>query len=402
MTTLLKQLNPGSEPFAKIDYEAIATELATNLSRMAAKRDQIGGIPTQEVECLRNTGLLPLVVPQAYGGIGASWSTAINIVQTLARGDSSTAQLYGYHLLLSVFPQLIGTAEQAGKHYLDTAQHQLFWANAVNTRDLRLALEPDGNGWRANGIKSFCTGAVVSDRLICAATQPGNPLPVMFVLPSNRSGLTYNYDWDTLGQRRTASGSYTFGDVRVESDDILEPPPNLDSAFPTVVGIIGMLVQAAIFLGIAEAALRVAQRYTQTQARPWETATVEQATEDPYALRRYGELWTQLQGAKALLYDATSQFQQAWNQGEALTHAERADASTHAAAAKTLSIQVGLNVTNQMFDLMGARAVANRYGHDRYWRNLRTLSLHDPLDYKLFDIGNYVVNETAPIPSPYA
>lgn len=402
MTTLLKHPNPGSDPFAKIGYEAIATELAVNLGQMAAERDEIAGVPAQEIECLRNTGLLPLVVPQAYGGIGASWPTAINIVQTLARGDSSTAQLYGYHLLLSVFPQLIGTAEQAAQHYRDVAQHQLFWANAVNTRDLRLTLEPDGKGWRAKGTKSFCTGAVVSDRLICAATQPDNPLPVMFVLPPNRAGLTYNHDWDTLGQRRTASGSYTFEDVRVEPNDILGPPPNLESAFPTVVGIIGMLVQAAIFSGIAEAALGVAQRYTQTKARPWETATVEQATEDPYTQRRYGELWSKLQGAKALLHDATEQFQQAWDKGEALTHAERAAASTHAAAAKTLSIQVGLNITNQMFDLMGARAVANRYGYDRYWRNLRTLSLHDPLDYKLFDIGNWVVNEEAPIPSLYA
>jgi alkylation response protein AidB-like acyl-CoA dehydrogenase len=402
MTTLLKQPNPGSDTFANIDYEAIATELAANLRRMAAERDAIAGIPTQEIECLRNTGLLPLVVPQVYGGIGASWPTAIAIVQTLASGDSSTAQLYGYHLLLSGFPKLVGTAEQAAQHYRDTAQYNLFWANAVNTRDMRLTLEPDGAGWRANGIKNFCTGAVVSDRLICAATQPGNPLPVMFVLPSNRTGLTYNHDWDTLGQRRTASGSYTFEAVRVEPDDILGPPPNLESAFPTVLGVIGMLVQAAIFLGIAEEALGVAQRYTQTKARPWETAIVEKAIEDPYTVRRYGELWSQLQGANALLHEATSQFQQAWDQGETLTHEERAAVSSRAAAAKTLSIQVGLAITNQMFDLMGARAVANRNGYDLYWRNLRTLSLHDPLDYKLFDIGNWVVNSVAPTPSSYA
>ncbi|MGB3612656.1 MAG: hypothetical protein WBA10_02600 [Elainellaceae cyanobacterium] len=55
-----------------------------------------------------------------------------------------------------------------------------------------------------------------------------------------------------------------------------------------------------------------------------------------------------------------------------------------------------------MFDLMGARAVAKGNGFDRYWRNLRTLSLHDPMNYKLFDIGNWVVNGAAPMPSSYA
>ena len=402
MTTLFTPPKHDLELSPGIHYPAIATELAKDLRRLAQDRDEVAGIPDQEIHCLRNTGLLPLVVPKAYGGIGADWLTAIRIVKILAQGDSSTAQLYGYHLLLSVVPNLIGTAEQAAHYYRETAEHQLFWANAINTRDMRLALQPDGDGWRASGVKTFCTGAVVGDRLICAATQPDNPLPAMFVIPANRTGLTYNDDWDTLGQRRTASGSFTFESVRVEPDDILGPPPNLESAFPTVLGIGGMLVQAAIFLGIAEEALGLAQQYTQTQARPWETATVEQATEDPYTLRRYGDLWTQLQGGNALLHNATSQFQQIWEQGEALTHVERAAASTHAAAAKTLAIQVGLAVTNQMFDLMGARSVANRYGYDRYWRNLRTLSLHDPVDYKLFDIGNWVVNRTAPMPSSYA
>jgi hypothetical protein len=37
-----------------------------------------------------------------------------------------------------------------------------------------------------------------------------------------------------------------------------------------------------------------------------------------------------------------------------------------------------------------------------YWRNLRTLSLHDPVDYKRFGIGNWVVNGISPLPSSYA
>ncbi|MEO0408246.1 MAG: acyl-CoA dehydrogenase family protein [Cyanobacteria bacterium P01_A01_bin.135] len=151
-----------------------------------------------------------------------------------------------------------------------------------------------------------------------------------------------------------------------------------------------------------KAGLEEALAYTRTQARPWETAPVDQATEDPYTLRRYGDLWTQLQGAISLTQQATAQFQQGWDKGEALTHAERGAMSTAAAAARALALRVGLTVTSQMFDLMGARATAKRYGFDLYWRNLRTLSLHDPVDYKLLDIGNWVVNEIAPTPSSYA
>ena len=380
----------------------IAHEIANHLSHTTHQRDAAAGIPNQEIQSLKASGLLSLMVPQAYDGTGASWLEAMDIVKILAQADSSAAQLYGYHLLLSVVPHLIGTAEQAAHTYRETAQHNLFWANAINTRDMRLTLEPDADGWRASGVKTFCTGAVVSDRLICAATQLGNPLPAMFVIPADRPGLTYNHDWEVLGQRRTASGSFTFANVRVEAAEILGPPPNLESAFPTILGVGGLLVLSSIFLGIAEGALATSLTYTQTQARPWETAKVEKATDDPYTLRRYGELWAQLQGAIACTQQATTQFQQAWEKGQALTHEERGEVAIAAAAAKALSIQIGLAITNQMFDLMGARSVTNQYGFDLYWRNLRTLTLHDPLDYKLCDIGNWVVNGTAPVPSSYA
>jgi alkylation response protein AidB-like acyl-CoA dehydrogenase len=232
----------------------------------------MAGIPDPEIQGLRESGLLPLVVPQSYGGIGADWPTAIAVIKTLATTDSSAAQLYGYHLLLSVVPHLIGTAEQAERHYRDTAAHHPFWANAINTRDMRLTLTADGDGWRASGSKTFCTGAVVADRITCAATQPGNPLPAIFVVDRDRPGLTYNQDWDALGQRRTASGSFTFEQVRVNPEDILGPPPYVESAFSTLLGILGMLVQAAIFTGIAAGALTVAQDYSRTQTRPWDTA----------------------------------------------------------------------------------------------------------------------------------
>ncbi|MGF1537583.1 MAG: acyl-CoA dehydrogenase family protein, partial [Elainellaceae cyanobacterium] len=372
--------------------EAIATGLAQLLSQTVLQRDAIAGVPDVEAQCLRNSGLLPLVVPHAYGGAGAGWAEAMTIVKTLAKADSSAAQLYGYHLILSVLPHLIGTPDEAAHYYRQTAQHNLLWANAINTRDMRLTLEPHGDGFVANGIKSFCTGAVVSDRIICAARQDCNPFPVMFVIPADRAGLTYNHDWDALGQRRTASGSFTFEDVLVDPKEILGPPLDLESAFSTVLGVSGMLVQAAIFLGTAEGALEAALSYTRTRARPWETATVDKATADPYSLRRYGDLWTQMQGAIALMQQATAQFQRGWDQGEALTHAERGAMSTTAAAARAMALTTGLTVTSQIFDLMGARAVAKRHGFDLYWRNLRTLSLHDPMDYKLLDIGNWVVN----------
>ncbi len=36
---------------------------------------------------------------------------------------------------------------------------------------------------------------------------------------------------------------------------------------------------------------------------------------------------------------------------------------------------------------MGARSTLAQLGSDRYWRDVRTLTLHDPVDYKARMIG---------------
>ncbi|ESA37951.1 acyl- dehydrogenase [Leptolyngbya sp. Heron Island J] len=385
-----------------LDCRLAAKAVAKKLKETAIERDRKAGIPNYEVNLLREAGLLPLIVPKSYGGLGASWIDAMAIIKELAKGDSAAAQLYGYHVLLSATPQLSGTPEQAKAFYRETAQHNLFWANAINIRDTRLRIASDGDHYRVNGAKSFCTGAAVADRIICTAIEGDNPIPVLFVLPRNRAGLTYNHDWDVMGQRRTASGSFTFENVTVKATDILGPPENPEGAAATLLGMFGLLLLSHIFLGIAEGTLESAMDYTRTQSRHWLTSGVDKAVEDPHLLRHYGNLWAQLQGANALAAQATAQAQQAWDKGNALTHEERGEVAIAAASAKSLTTNTGLVITNQIFELMGARSAAACYGFDRYWRDLRTLSLHDPLDYKLQEIGNWVLNGKAPVPTPYA
>jgi alkylation response protein AidB-like acyl-CoA dehydrogenase len=56
---------------------------------------------------------------------------------------------------------------------------------------------------------------------------------------------------------------------------------------------------------------------------------------------------------------------------------------------------------NKIFDVMGTRATAADYGFDRYWRNLRTFTLHDPVDYKIRSVGNWALNRELPTPDFY-
>ncbi|HEY9622383.1 MAG TPA: hypothetical protein V6C78_18640 [Crinalium sp.] len=66
----------------------------------------------------------------------------------------------------------------------------------------------------------------------------------------------------------------------------------------------------------------------------------------------------------------------------------------HVATAKAFIARVGLETTSKIFDVMGARSTVAQYGFDRYWCNLRTFNLHDPVDYKIRAIGHSALNDT--------
>lgn len=384
------------------DYRSIVAALAQELKKTSVERDLRAGAPDEEIQQLRNAGLFSLVVPQHYGGLGANWIEALNIVRELSKVDGSIGQLFGNHLNLTALAEVSGTPAQAERYYRETAEHNLFWANAINTRDERLEITPEGNHYRVNGIKSFGTGVIEADYRVFSAVQAGQELPVIFVIPRDREGLSYNDDWDNIGQRRTASGSFTFQNVLVTQDEILGPPLEPDAAFPTFLGIVAQITKTSVYLGIAEGALEAAREYTTSQTRPWITAGVESATKDPYILHHYGEFWIALQSAIALTDKTLEQVQAAWDRGHHLTHQERGEVAVAVSAAKALTTKIGLEIATRIFEVTGTRSTATKYGFDRYWRDLRTFTLHDPVDYKLRDIGNWLLNHELPVITQYS
>ena len=63
--------------------------------------------------------------------------------------------------------------------------------------------------------------------------------------------------------------------------------------------------------------------------------------------------------------------------------------------------QVGV-VATKIYDAMGARATHNRHAFDRFWRDARTHTLHDPLVYKVLEVGDYALNGRYPPPDGYS
>jgi alkylation response protein AidB-like acyl-CoA dehydrogenase len=384
--------------------EAIAASerLARVLEASAVERDRAGGTPKAERDSLRSSGLLALSIPAELGGSGGSFSDVMSVVRRFARVDPSVAHLFGFHHLLLATVRLFGRREQWEHAYRQSAAHSLFWGNALNPLDTGTRLELIRGKLQLQGRKSFCSGARDSDRLVVSAHREGSKQLVVAAIPSTRSGLIIHEDWDNIGQRQTDSGSVEFHAVALEESELLLDPGPLSTPFSTLRPCIAQLSLANVYLGIAEGALAVARGYTREHRRAWPSSGVEQAKDDPYTLHHYGEMWLGIEAARLLTDEAARRLDDAWSSAEGVTAEQRGRVALAVAAAKAQTTRVSLDVSVRMFDVMGARATTRRAAMDRFFRNARTHTLHDPIDYKFKELGSWALNESLPTPTFYS
>ncbi|MGY2373175.1 acyl-CoA dehydrogenase family protein [Pseudomonas sp. SDO524_S393] len=377
--------------------------LAAEFAVTAVERDERGGTPKAERDALRQSGLLALSIPTQYGGLGARWSETLGIVREFAKVDSSIAHVFGFHHLMLATVRLFARPDQWQPWFEQTARKNWFWGNALNPLDTRTVVK-DFGGWREfSGKKSFCSGASDSEMLIASAVDEtaGGKL-LIAAIPSGRSGITLHNDWNNIGQRQTDSGSASFERVRVEESELLLDPGPLSTPFACLRPLIAQLTFTHMFLGIAEGAFEEARNYTLTETRSWHKSAAEDVRQDPYVLHHYGEFWVALEGVRLLVERAAEQLDQAWAKGPNLSESERGQLAIAIATAKVAATRQGLDLCSRLFDVTGARSTHASLRLDRHWRNLRTQTLHDPVDYKLHELGDWALNQSLPIPTFYS
>lgn len=389
------------------DPAALMELLVEEFRPTAVERDQQGGTPQRERDRIRSSGLLGLMLPVRHGGQGADWLTAFDLSRRLARADASLAHVYSYHNLGVTIPRIFGSEEQRDHYEAATVREGWWWGNALNPLDRRCHLVVDGDDYRLEGEKRFCSGSHDAEILPLTAVDPASGALVVLVLPADRSGIRLHHDWDAIGQRQTDSGSVSFERVRVFRHEVLGSRSEAVTPFQTIRACLTQLNLAHIFLGIAEGSLEEARACLLGHPLVGAGATTARGPvgagrcHDPHVIQLFGELWLQLQVAAALVEQAALPLQQAWDRGPALTAEERGACALRISAAKVAASRAGLDITSRLFEVVGTRGVGRGLGLDRHWRNLRTLSLHDPEARKVEALGAWALHGQWPEPDFY-
>jgi alkylation response protein AidB-like acyl-CoA dehydrogenase len=150
------------------------------------------------------------------------------------------------------------------------------------------------------------------------------------------------------------------------------------------------------YLGIAQGSLDFASKYTNTSTRAWPYGGDNKSspTEEFYILERYGNFFAHLRAAETLADKAGVEIAKVYEKhGErrSISERERGEAAEWVASAKIVTTDTSLRVTAGVFEVTGSRATGRKVGLDRFWRDVRTHTLHDPVAYKNREVGEYVL-----------
>ena len=375
---------------------AVARALADDFAREASQRDRERRLPLAELERYSLSGLWGITVPREHGGAGVSRVTLAEVTAIISAADGSLGQIPQNHYYALEVLRVNGSAGQQRRFYARALAGERF-GNALAETGTRTAaerrtrLDPDGaGGWRINGSKFYCTGALYA-QWIPTATVDADGIQRLAIVRRDSPGVEVIDDWSGFGQRVTGSGTVHFTDVAVPAEDVLllaDP-----AAPPNTIKPLAQIIHAAIDLGIGQAALQDALSFVRERSRPWIDANVERAADDPLTISEFGRLSIRLEAARALVARAGRILDVATADGSA---ANVAAAAIAVAEARVLTTEASLAAGTKLFELAGTQSTLDHLNLDRHWRNARTHTLHDPVRWKRHAVGNYYLNDIAP------
>jgi alkylation response protein AidB-like acyl-CoA dehydrogenase len=245
----------------------------------AEAADARGEFFRPHIDTLRQAGLLGLIVPEEYGGLGGALRDLTAAAFAMGTACPSTALAYFFHcssasrglLPLEAIEAGLFNADEApvvrafaekllrkmgaeGRWLANFASEQIKTSASAVTISTEAA--PTRGGWLLSGVKSFgCSTGVADEYLVTAkiAGATGADGLALFFVPRDAPGVKERAPWDSVGMRATATHGLILENVFVPGDEALTAPgafvKMMQMSRGSFVG--NQAAVAAIYLGIA-------------------------------------------------------------------------------------------------------------------------------------------------------
>lgn len=258
----MAQVQPIS-PAREFDAVRIADELGRRFATEVQDEDRF---VADNINALKEAGLVEAGVPRELGGGGASHEELAEMLRVLAHYCGSTALAFSMHTHQVAIPAWRWTHQKftgaepllkrvATERIMLLSSGGSDWISGSGTAE-----KVDG-GYRISARKVFTSGAPLGNLLMTSAVldSEDGPMVIHFGVPMNSPQVKVLDNWRTLGMRGTGShdvliDGYVVPDAAVS---VMRKGGQWHSIFQ-IIGTLAFPLVYSVYLGIAESARDIA------------------------------------------------------------------------------------------------------------------------------------------------
>ncbi|HEU5301154.1 MAG TPA: acyl-CoA dehydrogenase family protein [Acidimicrobiia bacterium] len=268
--------------------------------------------PTDLLREMGELGLLGVLVPEEWGGIGMSTVGFVAAMEQLGLADQSVAAAWQAHVTIGSLPLLLfGDDAQRDRWLRPLAEGRALGAFGLtepdagsDARGIRTRAVREDGGWRINGRKTFISNAGTDmsfgvTLLARTGSDDGDAQTFgTFVVEKDAPGFTMGPKMRGIGWRGLDTRELAFDDVWVSDEHLVgDPALGLGQFLRTLE--VGRISIAALSLSLTQAVLDLAMQYASERVQFGQPISKYQAIQFKLA-----DIATELEAARWLTYRA--------------------------------------------------------------------------------------------------
>ena len=351
--------------------EMVADFVDEEVVPRAAEIDHEDEFPRDLVDELAELGLMGMPFPEEYGGAGLDYHAYPMALEEISRGSGGLGTIVAAHISLAgnmVYE--FGTEDQKREYLEPLALGEDIGAFALSEPGagsdvpaMDTTAQRDGDGYYIDGGKLWISNGSVADTVtVFAKTDPDagrKGISSFVVRPEEDDGFVVEGTEEKLGDKGCPTAELRFDDCFVPEERRLgEEGEGFVQALKTLNG--GRITIAARSVGIAQAALDAALRYSQDREQFDQPISGFQAIQHKLA-----DMDTKTRAARLLMHDAADRK----IRGERYIK--------EAAQAKLFASEVSREVANEGIQIHGGYGYTKDFPAERYYRDAKLNEIYE-------------------------
>ncbi len=351
--------------------QKLARDFAQNeMAPVAAEHDESGEFPWPIVRKAHELGLMNIIIPEEYDGMGGSALEECLVAEEFFAGCAGMGSSMMANNLAITPIILAGTPEQKERFLTPLMEEPIMAAFCLtepgagsDVASLRTAIAKDGDDYILNGTKMFITnGGVAQMYTVFATFEPGKGnyrAFCAFVVPRDAAGVSVGKKENKMGHRASSTTEVIFENVRLPKENLLgQEGQGFKIAMTTLdrsrAGI------AASAIGIARAAFEAARDYAKERKTFGKPLVGHQAIQFMLA-----DMAIKIETARLICWKA------AW-----LADNDQPN-NLESSIAKCYATDMCMQVTTDAVQILGGYGYSKEYRVEKYMRDAKLMQIYE-------------------------